>query len=230
MTKKVNNNQMTNWYEKIPDVLRPKYKNPNYKNHLLNLMFRMVIVGASGSGKTTLLLELISRMPGTWSKIILCLKSRHEPLYEYLASKIDEDILEIYEGIQNIPNPENYKDLDDQILIVFDDLVIEKNQENIIDYFIRGRKIAGGMSMIYLTQSYYKTPKIIRIQCNYIILKKLSSKRDLKMILSESDVIDNIDELTQYYICATKEKSDFLLIDIDGNELRHNFLNIVYKL
>ena len=52
-------------------------------------------------------------------------------------------------------------------LIIFDDLVFEgrQTQEQIEQYFIRGRK--AGWSMIYISQSYFGIPKTIRINVQY---------------------------------------------------------------
>ena len=47
-----------------------------------------------------------------------------------------------------------------QKIVIFDDFVTEKNQKRIIDYFIQGRH--KNCSIIYLSQSYYGTPKDIR--------------------------------------------------------------------
>ena len=47
---------------------------------------------------------------------------------------------------------------DNQNTVNFDDFVCEKNQTPLIEYFIRGRH--KNCSVIYLSQSYYKTPKI----------------------------------------------------------------------
>jgi hypothetical protein len=52
-----------------------------------------------------------------------------------------------------------------QNLIIFDGFVTEKDEDLIIDLFIRGRK--KNASVIYLTQSYFSTPKDIRLECSY---------------------------------------------------------------
>jgi hypothetical protein len=48
-----------------------------------------------------------------------------------------------------------------QNLIIFDDFVTQKDQNLIIDLFIRGRK--KNTSVIYLTQTYFSTLKDIRL-------------------------------------------------------------------
>lgn len=217
----MSNNNVKKWYDLIPKGLKPVYENPNFKNHGIKVPFRMMIVGSSGAGKSTLVLELIHRMNNTFGNIVLCCANKEEPLYKYLRTKIKPEQLQIYEGYENIPDMDSF-DKDLQHLIIFDDLVLSRKQDRIEEYFIRGRKIAKGISMIYLTQSYFKVPKIIRLQCNYIILKKLSSTKDLKMIMNDFSLGCDKDELLELYKYCTQEKSDFLLVDID-EEMPHRF-------
>lgn len=221
---------ITNYYQVIPQHLKKKYHNPQYgKKHFIKVPFRALLCGGSGSGKTNLLLELIHRMSGTFTQIVVCCKSRHEPLYDYLSSKVPEDCLQFYEGVENIPPIEDFSGCG-QTLIVFDDLCMDKKQNIIEQYFIRGRKVGEGISCCYLTQSYYKTPKSVRLQCNQIFLKKLSSQRDLRMILSEVSIGMDIKRLTACYKYATREPLNFLLIDVeapdDDGKIRSGFMEI----
>ena len=55
-----------------------------------------------------------------------------------------------------------------QKVVIFDVYVCEKNQNDIINYFIQGRH--KNCCIIYLSQSYYKTPKDIRINCSHYII------------------------------------------------------------
>lgn len=240
-------NEVTNFYTRIDKKYIKKYHNPAYKNHLIELPMRGLIIGSSGSMKTNLALEIIKRMNGTFEFLILCCKSRHEPLYEWLADKLKDRIV-IYENGE-VPSIEELKEFitsqdveipttaailctkkkklkkQTQALIIFDDLVLSK-QDVIADYYIRGRKFA--LSMLYISQSYYKVPKIIRLNINYMFIKKLSSKRDLKLILSEYNLGVEIKELEAYYIEATKDKTSFFMIDIDNDatRFRKNFLQV----
>lgn len=220
---------ISNWYKKIPKKLIPKYHNPHFQKHGLNVPFRALIVGGSGSGKTQLILEIIHRMSGTFELVILCTKNSDEPLYNFLKQKISPDQLHIYENGM-IPSLNEYKNFQGQILCVFDDLVNEKkSQEPITEWFIRGRKIAGGCSMCYLSQSYFKTPKTIRVNCNYIILKKLSSTRDLNMILGDYNLGVDRNKILELYKYATQNHGS-LFIDIDAEpeeRFRRNFLDLL---
>jgi hypothetical protein len=109
-------------------------------------------------------------------------------------------------------------------------LVLEKDQTRIEQMFIRGRKIAGGISIMYLTQSYFKVPKTIRINCTYIILKKLASTRDLNLILSDYNLGVTKDTLLELYKYCTRIKEDFMLLDLDAvpeERFRHNLLEVL---
>lgn len=226
-------NENQNYYDIMPKELKKTYHNPNIKKHGIEIPFRMSIIGGSGSGKTQAVLELIHRMKNTFELIVICCKSKHEPLYEFLEMKVNNPKALIFFEIsdkESVPSVDTWAK-QGQMLIIFDDLVIEKNQSLISEYYIRGRKIGGGISMAYLSQSYFKIPKIIRIQCNYFIIKKLSSIRDLKLILSEFSLLGTdktaLNLLTDMYEYSTLKKGDFLLIDIDQGKFRRNWLEIL---
>lgn len=233
-TRESNMNMIMNWYEIIPKSFKTEYSNPSYENCYLKHPFRMLIVAQSGGGKTTVATDIIYRLQNTFAKIVLCIKNADEPLYNYLRSKIKPENVEVYEnGI--IPPVNTYKDFEGQILIIFDDLVNEgrKTQDAIKEYYIRGRKGCknnAGISMMYLTQSYYAVPKTIRIQCNYIILKKLNSTKDLVMIMKDFSLGLEKEELIDLYKFCTEDFKSFLLVDIDvppEQRFRQGYFNII---
>ena len=228
--KKPSSNDTKNFYDLLPPQFTKKAPNPDFENHGLKIPFRGIIVAASGGGKTTLVMEILSRMPRTFDKVVIACRSSHEPLYQYLIESSDPETLEIFEYDKDgLPLIDNYKDLNTQKLIVYDDLISlnQKELAPVVDAFIRGRKY--NCSLLFLTQSYYKCPRTIRLQANYLFLKKLSSTRDLNMILSECSLGVNKEQLHQIYKMCTKNKFDFLLISLDDCEdtgkFRHNFLN-----
>lgn len=219
---------LIDFYKIIPKKMKTSYHNPNFKKHLMNIPFRAVICGNSGSGKSTLVLEIIHRFSDTFGNITLCTKNADEPLYKFLRSKIPENQLQIFEGYENIP-PLDMLNPDYQHLVIFDDLVLEKDQSTIEQYYIRSRKIAKGVSCIYCSQSYFRIPKTIRLQCNYILLKKLSSIRDLNLVMSDFSLGALKEQLVDIYKHCIQDPRDFLMIDIDSppeRRFRLNFLNI----
>jgi len=135
----VNKHGMVDYYQVMPKKFLLKSHNPNFKDHKLNLPFRMLIIGGSGAGKTQTLMNLIRVMNGTFNNIHIITKNKKEPLYEYLESKVDNG-LTITEGIESAPNLDEF-DKKEQTLIVMDDLVLEKKSETIGTIFHKSKKI-----------------------------------------------------------------------------------------
>jgi hypothetical protein len=216
MVKKKSNDEIDQWYRIMPKGLIPKYENPHYEDIKIAHPARIIIVGCSGSGKTQLALTILKRMQDTFGNITLCCANANEPLYQYLKTKLDADQLQVYEGIENVPRLE---DLDDDVqhLIVVDDLCIERKQKIFEEYFIRSRKIAKGCTLLYLTQNYYAVPKMCRLNCTQVILKKLSTARDLKFVLRDFQLdITQEQALQMYQECV--HDNTFLLIDVETND------------
>ena len=80
---------------------------------------------------------------------------------------------------------------------------------------------------MYLTQSYFQVPKIIRLQCNYVFLRKIGSKRDISLIVSEYGLTADQDQMKHMYqYCTSGNLEEFMTIDLQsGNEYtyRKNF-------
>ena len=61
----------------------------------------------------------------------------------------------------------------------------------VTELFIRGRKI--NISIVFITQSYFKVTKDIRLNSTHFIIMKIPNKRELQQIslnhLSDIDVI-----------------------------------------
>ena len=206
--------EIVNWYEKIPKEMLDSAENPNFNIHHLKVPFRMCVVAPSGSGKTNFLVNLIHLFSqgakGTFGDITIITRNKDEPLYNFLTSKCDQ--IQVKEGIHNLPLLDK---MDKKInhLVCFDDLVLAKDQSAIENYYIRARKL--NCSVIYLSQSYFKIPKIIRNNCSYMVILKLSGNREVNMILSEFGLGVSREQLLGMYEFATKEKFSPLLIDLE---------------
>ena len=191
----------------------------------------MLICGSTGSGKSNILLNIIKMMDSTFNGIKIFTQNKEEPLYEYLESIIEKPYLEIYEGLGELQKMELDKLEKAQWLFIFDDMVAEKNQKIIEHLFIRGRKLAqkGGISCIYLSQSYFQTPPVIRKQIGYLILKKINGKRDISSILRETSVEAEKEQLLsmfKYCVASKEDITNFLFIDLGAPEtarFRKNF-------
>lgn len=217
-----------NMYEKIPKELLDKVENPNFNIHQLKLPFRMCIVGPSGSSKTNFLVNLLSIFSvgkGTFASITIITKNADEPLYKWIQGKSDQIVIK--EGLSNTPPLDKF-DKEINHLVVWDDLVLSKDLSMVENYYIRARKL--NVSVIFISQSYFKIPKIIRNNCSYMVLLKLSGNREVNMILSEFGLGVTKEELIELYEYATKEKFQPLLIDLEAdkyNRFRKGFTQVI---
>lgn len=217
-----------NLYEKIPKELLDKVENPNFNIHKLKLPFRMCIVAPSGSGKTNFLVNLLSMFSvgkGTFASINIITKNADEPLYKWVKGKSDQIVIK--EGLTNTPPLDKF-DKELNHLVVWDDLVLSKDLSMVENYYIRARKL--NVSVIFISQSYFKIPKIIRNNCSYMVLLKLSGNREVNMILSEFGLGVSKEELIELYEYATREKFSPLLIDLEAdkfNRFRKGLIEII---
>ena len=84
-----------------------------------------------------------------------------------------------------------YKNIEDynpikkrKVLIVFHDMIADmiNNKLNLIvtELFIRGRKL--NISIAFITQSYFKVPKDVRLNPTHFFIMKIPNKRELQQI------------------------------------------------
>ena len=122
-----------------------------------------------------------------------------------------------------------------KVLIVFDDMIADleynKNFKRIIkELFYRARKI--NVSIVFITQSYFRALKNARLNSTRYILIKIGNKKELKSIAEEkSGNLDYKDFLKMYNYC-TREPYSFMTIDmrpIATMVFRKNFTELPYK-
>ena len=214
---------LINFYNlKAVKDMRDESHNPHFDETNIDIPSRICIVGASGSGKSTCLMNFIAKSPNTYGHITICTKQQ-EPLYDYLEKKLKGKNITIHYDLNKLEEPKDFPNKDLQNLLIFDDQIAEKNQRKIVEYFIRGRKIGAGITCFYLSQSYYQVPKTIRAQLSYIWLVKIGQKRDLNLILADSGGLVDKRTLMHLYEDATKQKFDFLKINLNTVDLNRKF-------
>ena len=179
--------------------------------------FRMLIIGPLGSGKTNTLLHLINNLYPI-DKIYLYAKDIGEDKYNYLINKREQA------GMKNLNDPKAfreysddvndalkdindfYKNRDKKVLIVFDDMIADKEHNTdfkriIKELFYRARKI--NVSIVFITQSYFRALKDAKLNSTHYILMKISNKKELKRIAEEkSGHLDYKDFLKIYNHCT----------------------------
>ena len=190
------------------DTKNKKFK--QLKSFMPKDTFRMLICVNSGSGKTNLLYHMLIEPLLYFDEIHLYAKNLDQEKYQNLMNKMNEMSRTVGYDIMNVSNdriiPINDIDYEDnQKLVIFDDYVCEKNQRQIVDYFIQGRH--KNCSVIYLSQSFYKTPRDIRLNCSHYCIYEFPSSRERNMISSELGVD------REKFKKATKEQYSFLYVD-----------------
>ena len=93
-------------------------------------------------------------------------------------------------------------------------IMFVKKVRDIVDYFIQGRQ--KNCSVIYLSKSFYKTPKDIRLNCSHYCIFDVPT-RERNMLSSELGV-----EKEQFKK-ATKKQYDFLYVDRPRKKVKKNF-------
>ena len=180
--------------------------------------FRMLICGPSGSGKTNTLMHMIYNLL-YFDKIYLYAKNIEQTKYKNLINVFqlisDEVGYDVIEARKDEIIPIQEIDSDSQKIVIFDDYVCDKNQKPLIDYFIRGRH--KNCSVIYLSQSYYKTPKDIRLNCSHFSIYEFLSANEKSSICRENSISK------ESYEKATEEPYSFLYIDKPRKFIAKNF-------
>ena len=170
----------------LDDIVSNKKKSSS-KNY--DWPFRMLIIGPSGSGKTNILLHLIDKFHPI-DKIYLYAKDTDEDKYQYLINRRERA------GIKNLNDPytfieywndmndvlediNNYnKNRDKKVLIIFDDMIADIMRSKKFKAIVRCRKL--NISIVFITQSYFRTPKDARLNSTHYILMKIGNKKELK--------------------------------------------------
>ena len=199
------------------DVKNKKFK--QRYSFMPNDTFRMLICGNSGSGKTNLLLHMLLSLL-CYDEIFLYAKNLDQEKYQILIDEMNKISKELGFDIITVSNDKiiPIKDLDyedNQKLVIFDDYVCEKNQRQIVDYFIQGRH--KNCSVIYLSQSFYKTPRDIRLNCSHYCIYDFPSSRERNMISTELGVEP------EKFKKATKKPFSFLYVDKPRKKVKRNF-------
>jgi len=191
--------------------------------------FRWLITGASNSGKTQIVANAILKGWLVFDRLILILRSREQDVYDAILEHVEnaaegfsEEVKERVMVLEEVPPLSEMKKFG-QTLVVFDDFLKSREQNKIIeDYFINSRH--KNFSLIYLSQSFYTTPRDIRLNCNYFSLMKGMNRRSLDSLYRDLGVGGvTRDEFVEIYNMATRPEFGFLFIDLRTQHLAMMF-------
>ena len=189
--------------------------------------FRMLILGPSGSGKTNTLLHLTDKFHSI-DKIFLYAKDTDEEKYQYLINKREQAEIknlndhhafikysnDMNDALEDINNYN--KKRDKKVLIIFDDMIAdimrsEKFKAIVKELFIRCRKL--NISIVFITQSYFKTPKDARLNSTHYMLMKKGNKKELKSIAEENSGHLDLKYFLKIYNYCTDKPYSFMMVD-----------------
>ena len=147
---------------------------------------------------TNALLYLINNQPDI-DKMYLYAKDQYEAKYQFLINKRESiglkqfndpkafieysnDMQDVYKNI-NEYNPGKKR----KIVLVFDDMIPDiinnkKLNSIVIELFISGRKL--NISVAFITQSYFRVPKDVRLNSTHFFVMKIPNKKELQQIAS----------------------------------------------
>ena len=169
--------------------------------------------------KTNLLLNLIENQPDI-DEIYLYAKDPYEAKYQYLINKregagIDDfndpkafieysnDMHDVHKNIDEY-NP----DKENKIVIVFDDMIPDmihnkKLNSIVTELFIRGRKL--NIPLVFITQSYFKVPKDVRLNTSHSYIAKTPNRREIHQVaINHSSDINTKDFANIYRKCTAE--------------------------
>ena len=172
-------------------------------------------------------MNLINNQPDI-DKTYLYAKDPYEKKYQYLINKrkkvglnhfndpkafieYSNDIQDVYKNIEGYNPIKKCK-----VLIIFDDMIVDMINNNklnpiVTELFITGRKL--NISIVFITQSYFKVPKDVKLISTHFFIMKIPNKRELQQIaLNHSSDIDFKDFMNIYKKCTTEPYS-FLVND-----------------
>ena len=135
-----------------------------------------------------------------------------------LSQKVRYPIMETSSDMSSI-QPLEALDRESQKIVIFDDFVTEKNQAPIVKYFTCGRH--RNCSSIYLSQSYFNTPKPIRLNCTHFCMGEFPTKNERNSICNELGVT------REQYANVTCEPFSFLYFDKPKKTVTRNFYGAI---
>ena len=204
---------------KISNYDRTK-ENSKKLNNIFDEDFRLLIAGESGCGKTNTLIHILRKPLAYYDKIYMYSPNLHQEkiqdfkeIIDSISKKVEYPVLELY-GPEDIKNTNEYFP-DNRKIVVFDDVINapEKIQKKIANHWTDGRH--HGISPIYLSQSYYDTPKKLRLNCSNMILYPPTTKNHSNLIAKEHMIDTSLfDELKPF---------EFLFLDKKKKSVTKNF-------
>jgi hypothetical protein len=188
----------------------------------------MMVAGPTGSGKTRLLVDLISQASEIAdvppSDIIYCF-SKWQSIYDVLEEKYN---VKFYKGL---PDEEIIPSDGKNRWLIIDDLMSEvqrnEGQRILLELFTRGSH-HDNISVIYVTQNYFDSPRSITLNSQYLFLGRNPRDKLTPMNIAKQMFPGRVKDFVRVYEEATSEPYSFLFVSFrqetpDALRLLSNF-------
>ena len=98
----------------------------------------------------------------------------------------------------------------------------------VTELFIRGRKL--NISLVFITQSYFKIPKDVRLNTTHFFVAKISNKREIQQIAINNSSDISTKDFINIYRERTAESYFFLVNDTTlASDNPFRFRKILFK-
>ena len=216
--------KIKNWDSVITDKKAWKYQSlhPEFPK-----ISRILFAAPSGAGKTNSLMTLLLGQDGStpylyYDEIVIYTRTPQQEKYvalKKICDKLAEKAhVKPFCTITNDPI-KPVKDVDKELVkvVIFDDLIgcAKEESKKIENYFTFGRHHR--CHCIYLSQSYFQTPIMIRKNCSHFCIYHLSGKREINAILYDHG------EVTQEQYDQNASGYDFICINKFNKTVTKNF-------
>ena len=150
-------------------------------------------------------MNLVNNQPDI-DKIYLYAKDPYDAKYQYLIKKCEKVGLDYFHDPKAFMDYSNnmqdvYKNIEEynpgkkrKVLIAFDDMIADminnkKINPIVTELFIIRRKL--NISIVFITQSYFKVPKDVRVNSTHFFIMEILNKREIQQIaLNHSSDVD----------------------------------------
>ena len=148
-------------------------------------------------------------------------KDTDEDKYQYLINKREQA------GIKNLNDPHAFIEYSSDMNDVLEDInnYNKKRDRRMIADIMRSKKFKAivkelsircrklNISIVFITQSYFRTPKDARLNSTHYILMKIGNKKELKSIAEENSGHLDFKDFLKIYNYCTKEPYSFMMVD-----------------
>ena len=211
--------EIPNFYELIGKKYTSQSQpHPGWEATKMRVPCRCILYGPAGSGKNNALLAILTKM--CFVEYYICAKNFDQPLWKFfidkirtIEKKIEKPILFLCSQPKELPDIDLFVADGKQRVFVYDDCLTasKKEYDMIAKAWVYGRNL--GISTFFLAQAWTPIARVIRLNSDYIVIKRLNSLSDLRRIIADASIDKKPEELYELYKAATNTMNSFFLID-----------------